>query len=532
MSFKKDIPNYKSVPDGELYMQTVPSGIWISIESLIRKSASNADKLKAIINTIAEITGGHLTNNWGWGFLENDIPQCVSDIRRKTEKGKVYHFESLMDSLAVLVNIGDLSCDDLNEFLEDNEIGYCCEKSFGGQDIVWYRVDSEESKTCLKKNEHILKMINNQINSKVNNDGNIIEDNHIKRSDIEIGEKSLGALEDKVNSIKNTHTKPSVFISYNWGSEKTADDVEIKLKDIAEVRRDKNSIKPWGSINGFMKEIRKTDLVIVIISDEYLKSVNCLFEIMQLIKDESWITHSMFIVEESAKKIYKPIGQLDYVKYWEKEREILKNAIKDLDPALVTTLAEELNKIDIIRLNIGLFLKMVADCNNPSISKSIDAIIGRVKDNSREQETEGDQRQLIFNKPIFEVKISAINKSIPGTSEWINIWDGSIALAHKNVQLNVKLYNDVIIRNIKVFGKNIETGIMKRNKTYIINVCYKESPDIRWEKYVVKLSRELYPAGEDGIPQFVLLEYNLNNNIYQQRFALNDDNVYLPVDID
>jgi len=35
--------------------------------------------------------------------------------------------------------------------------------------------------------------------------------------------------------------------------------------------------------------IRKTDLVVVIISDAYLKSVACLYEIMQLLKDEDWI---------------------------------------------------------------------------------------------------------------------------------------------------------------------------------------------------------------------------------------------------
>ena len=83
MSFKNDIPDYKSYPDGDLYMQTVPSGVWSSLDSLIRRASSDQYKLKAIINTIAEITGGQLTQNYNWSFLEGDIPQCVRDIRKK-----------------------------------------------------------------------------------------------------------------------------------------------------------------------------------------------------------------------------------------------------------------------------------------------------------------------------------------------------------------------------------------------------------------------------------------------------------------
>lgn len=130
MAFKKDIPDFKSIPENELYMHSVPDSVWTPMESLIRKSAINSEKLKAIINCIAEITGGKITNNWGWDFLENDIPICVSGIRRKVSGGRVEHFEAFMDSLAVLHDIGNLTYDDINGFLEDHGIGYRCESSF------------------------------------------------------------------------------------------------------------------------------------------------------------------------------------------------------------------------------------------------------------------------------------------------------------------------------------------------------------------------------------------------------------------
>ena len=101
-------------------MHSVPVDAWMPMESLIRKSAKDANKLKAIINNIAEITGGDITTNWGWDFLENDIHNCVFGIRKKAVGGRVEHFEAFMDCLAVLHDIGDLTPDDVNEFTEDH----------------------------------------------------------------------------------------------------------------------------------------------------------------------------------------------------------------------------------------------------------------------------------------------------------------------------------------------------------------------------------------------------------------------------
>jgi hypothetical protein len=177
--------------------------------------------------------------------------------------------------------------------------------------------------------------------------------------------------------------KPSVFISYNWGSDNIAKEVESKLKLIAEVHRDKRSIESWGSITEFMKNIRKTDLVVIIISDSYLKSVACMYEVIQLLKDENWISHTMFLVEESAKGIYRPVGQLKYVKYWIDEVNDLKNELKGIDYALVTSQAEELKKIEFIQLHINDFMKTVADRNNPDLSQAIDDVVRRVQGEQR-----------------------------------------------------------------------------------------------------------------------------------------------------
>lgn len=161
MPFRNDIPNFKAIPDGELYMHTVPEDVWTPMESLIRKSSDNSNKLKAVINNIAEITGGQITTNWGWDFLENDISDCVMDIRKKVNGGRVEHFEAFMDCLAVLHDIGSLTCDDINEFLEDHGFGYQCEVGLTDS-LHWIAVEKSGVVDDIKDTQTVVKPLSQQ----------------------------------------------------------------------------------------------------------------------------------------------------------------------------------------------------------------------------------------------------------------------------------------------------------------------------------------------------------------------------------
>ena len=112
-----------------------------------------------------------------------------------------------------------------------------------------------------------------------------------------------------------------------------------------------------------------------------------MYEVMQLMKDENWISHTMFLVENSAKGIYKPVGQLNYVKYWLAEKTDLKNELDGMDHELVTNQAEELKKIDLIQLHINDFMKTVVDRNNPDLKQAIDEVVHRVQSSSRDRNT-------------------------------------------------------------------------------------------------------------------------------------------------
>ncbi len=203
--------------------------------------------------------------------------------------------------------------------------------------------------------------------------------------------------------------KPTVFLSYNWGSDATANVVQENLASISNVKRDKNSIKPWGSIKEYMQQIRETDLVIVILSDSYLKSPACMYEIMELLKNKNWLKHSMFLVEESAKDIYKPYGQLQYVKFWIGEEKKLQEGIEGIDPAYTTLQAEELKKIKLISLHINEFMKTVADSNNPQIQEGIKNAILQIQELQEKKGSNNDADKQVEDKDNNDVKRTSLD---------------------------------------------------------------------------------------------------------------------------
>lgn len=172
--------------------------------------------------------------------------------------------------------------------------------------------------------------------------------------------------------------KPTVFISYNWGSDKIANELESNLSEFACVKRDKSSVDAWESLVQFMNSIREQDFAVLIISDKYLKSVNCMYEVMQLMKDNTWEQKVMFIVEDSACGIYNTEKQLDYIGYWENRGKELSESIKKHDPAAIAEQSNELKKVNMIKLQIGEFMGKVKDVSNPDINLAVDAVVNRV----------------------------------------------------------------------------------------------------------------------------------------------------------
>lgn len=175
----------------------------------------------------------------------------------------------------------------------------------------------------------------------------------------------------EVNQIdqKKNKTDRTIFLSYNWHDTEIANRIDKHLSGISGiiVKRDVRDIGSWKSIQEFMKSIRRQDYAVLIVSDLYLKSKNCMFEVTEVMKEQEYADRVFPAVVERG--IYDPLTRAGYIQYWQQECSKLEAAIKGLDPANAAELTVDLKHYRSIASSIGEFLSMVADRNNPDIQE-------------------------------------------------------------------------------------------------------------------------------------------------------------------
>ena len=134
-----------------------------------------------------------------------------------------------------------------------------------------------------------------------------------------------------------------VFISYAWGgeSEQVANQLEnLFVQKGIELVRDKTDLGFKGLIKEFMQQIGKGNLVILIISDKYLKSKNCMFELME-VENKGDFFDRIFPIVLSDADIYDSLGILRYLKFWDQKIKDLNASAKELDNLADTRKVQE-----------------------------------------------------------------------------------------------------------------------------------------------------------------------------------------------
>ncbi len=168
---------------------------------------------------------------------------------------------------------------------------------------------------------------------------------------------------------KKSNGNKTIFLSYNWHDKEIADKIDKHLSGLPgiTVKRDIRDIGPWKSIRKFMEGIRQQDYAVLIISGLYLKSKNCMFEVMEIMKEQQYRERVFPAVVEYG--IYDPLTRAEYIKYWQHECDKLEASLKGLEPEYISGLAADLRQYKSIASSIGEFLNIVADMNNPDIQE-------------------------------------------------------------------------------------------------------------------------------------------------------------------
>ncbi len=171
--------------------------------------------------------------------------------------------------------------------------------------------------------------------------------------------------------------RPTVFISYNQASAGSfVDSLQECLKSCATVVRDKTSMGDWESFTSFMKSIRKQDFAVLVITPEYLRSMACMYEVSEFLKDENWHDKVMFAVIDQSVYSTPVTG---FLSFWQKKQNELHEQAKKIEPQNMSLITADLNKVIAIQQCFNCFYGAVCDSNNPMPWDIIPAIIRRIK---------------------------------------------------------------------------------------------------------------------------------------------------------
>jgi hypothetical protein len=159
--------------------------------------------------------------------------------------------------------------------------------------------------------------------------------------------------------------KHQVYISYAWGgeSERIVNelDADLQSKGIM-VIRDKRDLGFKGMIRDFMQQIGRGHAVIIVISDKYLKSPNCMFELVEISRNKDFYDRVFPIVLGDA-DIYNPVNRIKYIKHWEDKLKELDEAMRSVSSANLQGMREEIDSYDEIRDNISNLTFFLKDMN-------------------------------------------------------------------------------------------------------------------------------------------------------------------------
>ena len=170
---------------------------------------------------------------------------------------------------------------------------------------------------------------------------------------------STGQLKQVISSVRNK--------ILCWNDSNEADRIYdyFKCSQNIELHRDNIKIEKWGSIKEYMQSISNMDYTILLISDSYLKSANCMYEVLEVMRDRNYRDKVFPAVIYS--EIYNPITRAKYVKHWQNEFSELESTLKEINVQNLGKLNEDLKRRRDISSNIAEFLDVVSDMNNPNI---------------------------------------------------------------------------------------------------------------------------------------------------------------------
>ncbi|MCL2650717.1 MAG: toll/interleukin-1 receptor domain-containing protein [Candidatus Azobacteroides sp.] len=201
---------------------------------------------------------------------------------------------------------------------------------------------------------------------------------------------------------------PEIYISYAWEKQDDGSNWPTILQNLYKILIDKGfkinidlkNLKYKDNIKSFMQELGKGKYIVALISEKYLKSINCMYEVLQMLKYPNY-QDRIFPILTSDAKIYESSKILEYLVYWEDKLNKLDNEARTLSNiAYAAPIFEDIELMNEIRRSLARFGNEIGNLNvlTPEIHK----------DSNFESLIESIEKKILIDNQTIDLKIENI----------------------------------------------------------------------------------------------------------------------------
>lgn len=174
-------------------------------------------------------------------------------------------------------------------------------------------------------------------------------------------------------------SQPAIYFSYAWGdSEEAGESRETIINELYDslkadgfaLKRDKMDLEYKGFISEFMQQIGRSGMVVVAISDKYLRSPYCMHELYEIYRnsrqEKEEFSRRVFPIRMESIKMSDPFVIDKYLAYWEEQETNWKNLVQKRASQLSPAHFNEFDKVREINSKFSELLAFLQDMNSMS----------------------------------------------------------------------------------------------------------------------------------------------------------------------
>ncbi len=235
-----------------------------------------------------------------------------------------------------------------------------------------YGLENEEAKGLI--NSENAKLTRNQIRHALTQLADKVPEGAV--IDIEMAPQQVTKVPASITeSIKSD--RPKVYFSYAWGDNKEEGESRQEIvdrmyealeKDGFELGRDKMSVEYAGLISEFMQELAEGDLVVVFVSEKYLKSPYCMWELCEIyrtsMQDKKRFSTRILPIRVESLTLDGPRSLRPYMTFWRDFFEEWSETIRDFPQQVGPPQYDRFNKAKVIKDQFATVVDHFNDMNS------------------------------------------------------------------------------------------------------------------------------------------------------------------------